>query len=269
MSKYRVYCIVITGILCCASFGIAQPKVHVEAKDGSGIIGYKDTPIQPWSGYHVHDPDRPAPSKVTPGIVGTQKVAGTAPSDAVVLFGGTDLSQWQSSQWSVSGDVIVVGKGHLESKQSFGDMQLHVEWRVPNPPQGRVMDQGNSGILLAGLYEIQVFDSWTNAIYPDGQAAAIYGQTPPQVNACREPGQWQSYDILFTTPVYQFGRLAKRASVTVLHNGLLVHHNAEIMGETPHRVIGYYPEPAVTEGPVVLMGHNNPVEYRNVWVRPM
>ncbi len=235
----------------------------IKAKDGSGIPGYKDTPIQPWSGYHVHDPDRPAPRRVQPGS------AGGAPSDAVVLFDGTNLSKWERTTWKIEDEELVAGAGNLTTKESFGDCQLHLEWQAPDPPVGSDWDHGNNGVMLMGLFEIQIFDTYTTPLYPDGQAASIYCQTPPLVNACRKPGQWQSYDILFYAPVFKDGKLISPARVTMLHNGVLVHHNQEIYGPTNHRILSTYDKPIEPKRPLVLAGHNNPVRFRNIWIRPL
>jgi hypothetical protein len=241
------------------------PTKLVQAKDGSGIVGYKDTPILPWCGYHVHDPDRPAPPKVTPG----PHAAAAAPSDAVVLFDGKDLSQWKTSDWKIENGELIAVSGDLTTNQAFGDCQLHIEWQAPDPPQGQMFDRGNNGVMLMGLFEIQVYDSYTEKLYPDGQAASVYGQTPPRVNACRKPGQWQSFDIIFFAPVFKDGTLEKPAYVTVLHNGVLVHHNQEIYGPTGHRILPRYDKPIPGKLPLSLSAHNNPVRFRNIWIRPL
>lgn len=235
----------------------------VKAKDGSGIPGYKDTPVQPWSGYHVHDPDRPAPRRVQPGL------SSSAPSDAVVLFDGTNLSKWQKSTWKIEDEELVAVSGNLTTKESFGDCQIHLEWQVPDPPVGDDWDHGNNGVLLMGLFEIQIFDTCTTPLYPDGQAASVYGQTPPLVNACRKPGQWQSYDIIFYAPVFKDGKLFNPARITMMHNSVLVHHNQEIYGPTGHRILSKYDKPIEPKRPLVLSGHNNPVRFRNIWIRPL
>jgi hypothetical protein len=241
----------------------------VYAKDGSGIYGYKDTPILPWCGYHVHDPDRPAPKKIAPGTPGTQERVGTAPSDAIVLFDGKDLSKWEPSEWKISdGCLEAVGGGLLTTKDSFGDFQLHLEWQAPDPPRGDRFDRGNNGVLIMGEFEVQIFDSYTEKIYPDGQAAAIYGQTPPLVNASLKPGEWQTYDIVFSAPVFESGKLVKPARVTMFHNGVLVHYNQEIMGKTGHRILPEY-EPLPQRMPLQLGAHHNPVRFRNIWIRPL
>lgn len=260
----KVSALLLTGLLALYS----QQHQLVNARDGSGVFGYKHTPIQPWSGYHVHDPDRPVPKKVDPGESGAQGRAGTAPSDAIVLFDGKDLSQWQPSKWRMEKDYLEVTEGSLTTKQEFGDCQLHVEWQTPNPPEGEIMNRGNSGVNLMGIFEIQIFDSYNVKIYPDGQAAAVYGQTPPLVNACRRPGEWQSYDIVFSAPVYRDGKLDRRPRVTLFHNGVLVHYDQEIYGGVAHaRLPTALPQGRV-KGPLVLGGHHNPVRFRNIWIRP-
>jgi len=235
----------------------------VKAKDGSGIVGYKDTPVLPWCGYHVHDPDRPAPPKVTPSR------RGGPPSDAIALFDGDNLSKWRPSDWKIEDGELIAVTGELTTRESFGDCQLHLEWQAPNPPVGDDWDHGNNGVMLMGLFEIQVFDTYTTPLYSDGQAASVYGQTPPMVNACREPGRWQSYDIIFFAPVFKDGKLERPARVTVLHNGLLVHHNQEIYGPTGHRIQPKYDKPIPAKLPVSLSAHNNPVRFRNIWIRPL
>jgi hypothetical protein len=253
---------VLSAVLLICSATVAAVDV-VKAKDGSGIPGYKDTPIQPWSGYHVHDPDRPAPKRVQPGT------AGGAPSDAIILFDGTDLSKWQRNTWKIDDGELVAVSGNLTTKESFGDCQLHVEWQAPDPPVGDEWDHGNNGVKLMGLFEIQIFDTYTTPLYPDGQAASVYAQTPPLVNACRKPGQWQTYDIIFFAPVFKDGKLVSAARLTMLHNGILVHHNQEIYGPTNHRTLSQYDKPIAPKLPLVLAGHNNPVRFRNIWIRPL
>ena len=161
--------------------------------------GYTDTPMEPGGKWHVHDPDRPNPRIITPAQSGTQDKAGTAPSDAIVLFDGKDTSHWQSTEngqavapkWKVEAGYMVAEKnaGSIFSKESFGDIQLHVEWSSPTPARGDGQGRGNSGVIIMRSYEIQVLDSYDNVTYADGQAGAIYGQYPPLVNACRKPGE--------------------------------------------------------------------------------
>jgi hypothetical protein len=240
----------------------------VYAKDGSGVFGYKDTPKQPWSKWLVHDPDRPAPKFVRPGEPSTQDKAGTAPGDAIVLFDGRDLSQWHPSDWKgENGYAEAIGRP-MVTKREFGDCQLHVEWQAPDPPRGDQMNRGNNGVLLMGLFEVQIFDSFNTKIYADGQAASIYGQTAPLVNACLKPGMWQTFDIIFLAPRFEGQKLVRPARTTVLHNGLLVHHDQEVYGTTMHAALPAY-QPGVTKGPLVLGAHNNPVRFRNMWIRPL
>jgi hypothetical protein len=247
------------------SSAIAQEPKGTHAKDGSGIYGYKGTPIQPWSGYCVHDPDRPVPKKVDPGDADVQQAPGNPPSDAIVLFDGSDLSQWEPSSWIVKDGYMECTEKPLISRQEFSEGQLHIEWRVPDPP----IRAGNNGIRLFNSYEIQIFDSYTTAIYPDGQAAAVYAQTPPLVNACRKPGEWQTYDIVFTAPVFEGDKQKIPARLTMFHNGVLVHLNQEIYGDSPHKALPQPLTPKNTKGPIVLLAHHSPVRFRNIWVRPI
>ncbi len=240
------------------------------AKDGSGVYGYRDSPIQPWSGYHVHDPDRPAPVRVDVGP-GPQHAVARPPSDALVLFDGKDLAAWHKTTWRVVDGCIEATQGELTTRESFGDCQIHLEWLAPAGFQGPWYNQGNSGVNLMGLYEIQIFDSYNEKIYPDGMAGAIYGQTPPLVNACRPPGQWQTFDLVFIAPRFagaEGDRLVRPARVTVLHNGVLVQHDEEIHGEVAHRSLPAYTK-KVSEGPLSLGAHSCPVRFRNIWVRPI
>ena len=174
-------------------------------------------------------------------------------------------------QWVAPDGWVEAGEGSLVTKQAFGDCQLHVEWMAPTEPPPHLTSRGNSGVILMGQYEIQIWDSHPShaeQIYPDGQAASIYGQTPPRVNACRAPGEWQSFDIVFTAPVFEGEKLARPAFVTMFHNGVLVHLNQQIMGPMAHaQIIPYSPHPAKL--PLVLQGHGSPVRFRNVWIRPL
>jgi hypothetical protein len=255
----------VVGVVC-ASSAVAQDKL-VKSKDGKAV-GYKDTPILPWARYHKHDPDRPLPTEVVPGDPSTQEQVGTAPSDAIVLFDGTDTSQWQPNEWKIENGELEATKGDIDTKQSFGDCQLHLEWQAPDPPRGPQMNRGNSGVYLMSRYEVQIADSYTEKIYPDGSAAAIYGETPPMVNATLPPGKWQTYDIIFTAPVFDGDKLVKPATVTMFHNGLLVHHNTVIHGPCAWREIVPY-ELHPPKQPLRLQAHGNPVRFRNIWVRPL
>jgi hypothetical protein len=224
-----------------------------------------------------HDRDRPAPAVVEPGTFSSQEQPGRPPSDAVVLFDGKDNSQWVAmdgspTKWVVHDGAFecVPGSGYARTLESFGDCQLHVEWTSPNPPHGDSQGRGNSGVFFGyDQYECQVLDSYQNKTYADGSAAAIYGQYPPLVNVTRPPGQWQTYDIVWTAPRFDSdGKLVSKARETVFHNGVLVQNNVELTGPTgwinriPYRT---HPE----RMPISLQDHGNPVRYRNVWVREL
>ncbi|TWU23067.1 hypothetical protein Pla52o_26010 [Novipirellula galeiformis] len=203
------------------------------------------------------------PAVVTPG-----KTDSDPPSDAVILFDGADLSEWENGdQWTVKDGAASTGKGKITSKRTFGDCQLHLEWSAPTPVKGSGQGRGNSGVFMMGRYEIQVLDSYENETYSDGQAGAIYKQTPPAVNVTRPPGEWNSYDIFWTAP--RFGddkKLVSPAYVTVVHNGVLILNHFELKGDTPfHRPPQYSAHEPV--GPISLQDHGNPVRFRNIWVR--
>ena len=249
--------------LLASSSSLAAADGRVYAKDGSGVYGYTDTPILPWCGFHVHDPDRPAPRRVDPGPA---TAPAPVPSDAVVLFDGKDLSKWEPCDYKVVDGCIVAGDAKFRTKEVFGSFQLHLEWMGPAHFEGPWYNQGNNGVFLHGLYEIQIFDSYDEKIYPDGMAGAVYGQTPPLVNACRKPGEWQSYDILFRAPQFREGKLAQPARVTVIQNGVLVQLNQEIYGATGHRILPEYKQ-QISQGPITLGGHHCPVRFRNIWLR--
>jgi len=257
--------IITVGLLAFGSTDALGADQLVYAKDGSGVYGYKDTPKLPWCGYVVHDPDRPAPRRIDPGPA---PAPAPAPADAVVLFDGKDLSKWRTNSWKLVEGCIEAGGGSLTTKDNFGSYQLHLEWLAPANFEGPWYNRGNNGVLLMGLYEIQIFDSWSEKLYPDGQAAAIYAQTPPLVNACRKPGEWQSFDIVFTAPKFEGERLVEPARVTMFHNGALVHLNQEVFGETGHRILPEYKR-KVSQGPLRLSGHDCPVRFRNIWLRPL
>lgn len=239
----------------------------VQAADGSGVFGCKDTPRLPGGKWVMHDPDRPLPPKVQ---VGPAAPSLPPPSDAVVLFDGKDLSAWQPSNWKVEDGVIIAADGKLTSRETFGDVQVHVEWMAPTGFDGPWYGAGNNGVTLMDQFEIQIFDSADPKIklYADGGCGAIYGQTPPLVNVCRKAGEWQSFDIFFTAPVFENQKLVKPARVTALQNGILIHLNQEIFGETRHRVLPAYHKTDST-GPISLPAHYCRVRFRNIWVRPL
>ena len=210
----------------------------------------------------------PEPAVVAPGT------GGAPPSDAIVLLDGSDLDQWQHTdgsdvQWSLEDGAVTVvpGTGDIVTRDAFGDIQLHVEWRTPAIIEGEGQGRGNSGIIIQQRYEVQVLDSWENRTYSNGQAASIYKQHIPLVNASWPPGEWQSYDIVFTAPRFAAdGSLTPPAYVTVVQNGVLVQNNVEIAG--PTRFIGepYY-QPHPLKQPLQLQNHRNPVSFRNIWIR--
>jgi hypothetical protein len=243
-------------------------------------LGYTDTPLVPGQQWHVHDPARPHPPKVTPG-----EKPGDPPSDAIVLFDGKDLSHWNAATqkmpdgitvrpvppgWKVENGYmeVVLGSGDIATKEKFGDVQLHVEFANPAVIRGNSQNRGNSGIFLQGRYEVQVLDGWENPTYADGQIGAIYGQWPPLANPARKPGEWQSYDIIFEAPVMDGEKVLKPAFETVILNGVVMHSHKELLGPTVHRAAAkYIPQPA--EDSILLQNHNTLVRYRNIWARQM
>jgi hypothetical protein len=235
-------------------------------------VSLGQAPIQ----WKVHDLDRPLPPIVIPGTPSTQETPGQAPSDAVVLFDGKNLSNWlqddgSAAKWKVeNGYAEVVAKtGGIHTKQPFGDCQLHVEFAEPVPAHGESQERGNSGVFLMGLYEVQVLDSYENKTYADGQAAAVYGQYPPLVNASLPPGRWQTYDIVFHGPRFDAaGKLQRPARVTVFHNGVLVQDNVTLTGPTAHGSRPPY-KPSPEKLPLGLQDHGNPVRYRDIWIREL
>jgi len=248
----------------------------LSAAAATGLLaaeGYKDTPMIPGTPWHIHDSDRPHPRIVKSGEKFSDLAS--APGDAVVLFDGKDLSKWvgeggKAPQWKVENGYMETTKtGRLRTREEFGDFQLHLEFATPSKVEGSGQGRGNNGVNIFGRYEIQVLDSYENKTYADGQASAIYGQFPPLVNASRGPGQWQTYDIIFEGPRWDAeGKLTRKASVTVLHNGLIVHNKRELLGGTNHRQIREYakhPE----KGFIELYEHGNPVRFRNIWIRPL
>lgn len=211
----------------------------------------------------------PEPGVVMPGT------AGAPPSDAIILFNGKDLSQWtneqgEAPQWKVDGQIMTVvkGAGNIKTKRAFGDVQLHIEWRTPSVIAGEGQERGNSGIFLQERYELQVLDSYSNRTYSNGQAGAIYKQAPPAVNASRPPGEWQVYDVIFTAPRYNDdGALRSKGRMTVLHNGVLIQDHTEIQGTTEN--VGHPRIVAHGKASLMLQDHDNPVSYRNIWIREL
>jgi hypothetical protein len=247
-----------TAVMACGA--VAQDKP-----------GFTDTPMLPDGQWRVHDPDRPYPEVVTPGAL-----AGAPPSDATVLFDGTSLDAWQpqATPWPIAGGAMTStplaqgeGENYLLSKESFGDVQLHLEFRSPNPPEGDSQNRGNSGIWFMGRYEIQILDGYQNATYADGTVGALYGWKPPLVNPSRPPGEWQSYDIVFERPRFApDGELLRPAYFTAFLNGVLVQNRQPALGTIVWRKVAKY-EPHGDAAPIRLQDHNSPVSFRNIWVR--
>ena len=223
-----------------------------------------------------HDDKRPLPPIVDPGNPGTLAAPGTPPSDSIILFDGSDLSEWQmtdgdSPKWRVENGFFEVVKktGTLQTIQGFGDCQLHIEWASPVGIRSKGQGSGNSGVYLMGKYEIQVLNSYENSTYADGQAAAVYGQYPPLVNASRPPGEWQTYDIIFHRPRFdETGKLVHPARFTVFHNGVLVQDNVELVGPTEYKKRPPY-KSHPDRLPLQLQDHGDPVRYRNIWIRDL
>lgn len=231
------------------------------------------TAQSPLSEWPQHSLDRPKPRVVEPGAGYTI----APPSDAIVLFDGRSLDQWASEggtppRWRVESGafVAVPGSGTLQTKASFGDVQLHIEWASPSPAKGTGQDRGNSGVFFSdGRYEVQILDSRDNATYADGQAAALYGQFPPLVNASRRAGEWQSYDIVFHRPRFGAnGAMTSPARFTVFHNGVLVQDNMELVGPTANQSRPPYTAHSARL-PISLQDHGHPVRFRNVWLRDL
>lgn len=199
---------------------------------------------------------------------------GPPPADAIVLFDGTDLSQWRGegggrAAWEVKDGVATVnGSGSIVTKQPFGDCQLHIDWATPAVVSGEGQGRGNSGVIFQGRYELQILDSYQNRTYFNGQAGALYSQSAPLVNVSRKPGEWQSYDVIFHAPRFdENGKLLKVGTITVLHNGVLVQDHVEIRGPTAQQPPKYEPHPL--KQPLVLQDHGNPIRFRNIWIREL
>jgi hypothetical protein len=250
--------------------GGAKPGNQQPAKAPEG---YTDTPMQPNGTWHVHDPNRPLPPVVEAPKRFSQEA--DAPSDAVVLFDGKDLSKWVGERgaepkWKVeNGYMETTRTGRLRTRDEFGDFQMHIEWATPTEIVGKGQGRGNNGVNIFGRYEIQVLDSYNNGTYADGQAGAIYGQTPPLVNASKPPGEWQTYDIVWEGPRWEGDKLTRPGSLTVLHNGVVIHNKRELWGNTPYRGVGNYNRPHPPRGFIELYEHGNPVRFRNIWIRPL
>ncbi len=271
------------GIICAArraAFGLVGMCMLYPGWAPEGAAQQRDAvSVFEWE---IHDRDRPAPPKVDPGTASTQEQPGRPPSDAIVLFDGTGLDAWERVGGGEIGWVVRDGylqitprSGSIQTRQGFGDVQLHIEWASPDPPTGEDQTRGNSGVFLMAQsasdgYEVQVLNSYDTQTYPDGQASALYGQYPPLVNASRAPGQWQTYDIIFHRPRFDENQqLVTPARVTVLHNGVLVQDDARLTGLTRHYQRPYYTYHP-SRLPLMLQDHgDSEVRYRNIWVRDL
>jgi hypothetical protein len=233
------------------------------------VWGFTDTAFNPNSRWRIHDADRPQPPVVTPG----ETVSIPAPSDATVLFGGTDLSQWvvrgqngaeSPATWTVRDGYFEAAGGNLSTRESFGDVQLHMEFAIPADITGNSQGRGNGGVVFMGRYEIQVLDSFNNRTYADGMMASIYGEWPPMVNVARKPGEWQSLDIVFEAP--HFTGAVSPGYFTIFWNGAVVHNRQQLAGVTTPTMTPHVYTPHDAELPLQLQGRAR-VRYRNVWIR--
>jgi len=239
----------------------------------SPALPVRDAGAQPSTRWPIHSPDRPAPRIIKPPA-NTWTIA--PPSDATVLFGGTNLTRWQkdgggAAGWKVENGYmeVVPNAGGIESRDRFGDAQLHIEWMAPSPAVGESQERGNSGVFFMGRYELQVLDSYDNVTYADGQAGAVFGQYPPLVNASRPPGEWQTYDIVFHRPRFDAaGKVSSAARMTVMHNGVLVQDNVVLSGPTAYQKRPPYEKHDDRLG-LMLQDHGTRVRYRNIWIRDL
>jgi hypothetical protein len=244
------------------------------ANVGSPFYGDPPDDHHPWC---VHDRNRPQPAVITPGTFSTLEQPGKPPSDAIVLFDGTDLSKWEADEgngvptkWVVKDGAMecVPKSGFIRTKDKLGDIQLHIEWASPAKVQGESQGRGNSGVFLMGLVEVQVLDNYNNPTYPDGAAGSVYGVYPPMANALQPPGQFQVYDIVFRRPIYKDGKQLDPGYITVFENGVLMQDHTMLEGGTGH-MSRSKPGPFPEAGALKLQDHGNPVRFRNVWYRPL
>lgn len=236
---------------------------------------YGDPPDEnhPWA---IHDMNRPQPPLVTPGTPSTQEEVGKAPSDAIILFGGKDLSKWtkdnpnSKTNWIVKDGAMecVPGSGYVKTTEEFGDCQLHVEWAAPVDVKGDSQGRGNSGIFLMGMVEVQVLDNVNNPTYADGFAASVYGVNPPMANTLLAPGQFQTYDIIFRRPIFKDGVEIDTGYLTVFCNGVLMQDHTPLEGGGGHKGRSH-PRAFPEKGPLKIQDHGNPVRFRNIWYRPL
>ncbi len=247
------------------------PPPAPQQDTGAGV-GYDKTPVIPGQKWRVHDKDRPVPPIVTPGARFSH--GAPPPSDATVLFGGRDLTQWELSDgkpapWTVMNGFFQVAPkaGAIQTRQEFGDCQLHIEFATPSLVEGSSQGRGNSGVFFHADFEVQVLDSYNNRTYADGQVGALYGQWPPLANPVKGPGEWNSYDIVFEAPRFDTaGKLSRPGYLTVILNGVLMHNRKELNGPTHHQVVDPY-KPYNSRGKISLQDHGNTTRFRNIWVR--
>jgi len=228
-------------------------------------IGKKpNTPKIPNVPYHVHDGTRPVP----PVVENAGAVEVKPPKDAIVLFDGTNLDAWNTKDnFLIKDGILVANKGGIHTKESFGDIQVHIEWRVPAGRKVKSQSGGNSGIFINRGFEIQILQSHDNLTYPDGSAGSLYGQTPPLVNATTKQGDWQSYDIIFHKAKFDGKNFVSPAYATVIHNGVVLHSHRAFHGPTTYRKVTTYNPSHAKDGPISLQWHSDPLEFRNIWVR--
>jgi hypothetical protein len=259
------------------SFGLAVAAT-LAAAGRSAAAFYGDPPdaTHPWA---IHDENRPQPPRVEPGTFSTQEQPGKPPSDAIVLFDGTEasLANWiadkspqEPTKWIVKDGTFqcVPGAGYVRTKEEMGDMQLHIEWSAPAKVEGSSQGRGNSGIFPMGLVEVQVLDNYNNPTYADGFAGSVYGVNPPMANPLNPPGTWQVCDIVFRRPLFDGDKEIDPGSLTVFMNGVLVQQDTPLEGGGGHRARSKA-RPFPEKGPLKLQDHGNPVRYRNIWYRPL
>ncbi len=274
----RVLALSLVGTsLCLTTSTFAKdPVVTKEIREQNG----KKIEYMWIDGIKVHETDpakQPQPPVVEPKAY--DAAAAKPPADAIVLFDGTPetAANWTATdgsptKWKTVDEALesVKGAGYIQSKQKFGSCQLHIEFATPSTVKGNGQGRGNSGVFLMGQYEVQVLDSYENTTYPDGQCGALYGRAKPNVNACRPPGEWQTYDITFHRPLFdEKGNVTRKAKFHVVHNGHVIHDNVTLHGGTgwrgPHSISEY--KAHGDEGPLKIQDHGNPVRFRNIWIK--
>lgn len=278
---FRVLTMTSFHVSLLSSLCLGSVFVSAQQPEKPSPVGYSDTPVIPGSTWKVHDIDRPRPPVVTPGAK-----LGDAPADAIVIFDGTSTealqskkkdekgkptAEWAPCAWKVENGELLVDGGDAWTKQSFASCQLHLEWKSVPETKGNSQKKGNGGIFLMDLYESQILDCDNNPTYADGMAGAIYGQTPPMVNAVKKAGEWQSYDIVFTAPKLENGKVVEPAYITTFINGVCVQNHTKIMGPTKHKNITDYSGSFPAAAPIRFQDHKNepPVRLRNIWIRQL